>query len=147
MGPNFAVRQEPAFWAAPLKATLSRPLDPLTSSDHHSDTNVTFVCAGAETVEWNGLAYLAGLSKVFKARSEEEQCFTVLLPEYEGGTVRKMLGLMSSGEVWATQQEMGELVKLAKALGVSVVFKFFLQVLFMDKLELIFCTVIKCKKK
>ena len=74
---------------------------------------------GDEMVHWNGLAFLASLSPLFRPRSEEEQRFTVLLPDYNASLVKKLLLLLSLGTSTVKPEEVNMLAGLAKDLGVS----------------------------
>ena len=82
-------------------------------------SNTTFVCANDERLEWNGLAYLSSISSIFWARSNEEQHFTVLVPDYKISIVRKLLLLISTGFAIVKSFEVNELTELASDLGVS----------------------------
>ena len=81
--------------------------------------NIKFICANGGIVTWNGLPFLATMSHLFQARSGEEQDFTVHLPDYEGGLLKKLLILMTTGEVHFRDDELVELQGLIKDLGVS----------------------------
>ena len=83
--------------------------------------NVTFVCANDEKLDWNGLAYLASMSPMFKARSGEEQHFTVLVPDYCISLLRKLLLLISCGFSIVRQFEVKDLTKLVSDLGVRMI--------------------------
>ena len=72
-------------------------------------------------VSWNGLAFLASLSPLFRPRSEEEQRFTVLIPEYSASLVRKLLLFLSLGSSAIQPREVKSLAQLAKDLGVSYI--------------------------
>ena len=83
--------------------------------------NVTFVCANDEKLDWNGLAYLASMSPMFKARSGEEQHFTVLVPDYCISLLRKLLLLISCGFSIVRQFEVKDLTRLVSDLGVRMI--------------------------
>ena len=105
------------LWSKPLQDHFARPLISDTKKTH---CNVTFICAYSEKVKWNGLAYLATMSSLFKARSDEEQHFVVLLPDYGAGIVRKLLLFISTGASICKTNEFHVLTDLAKHLGVSL---------------------------
>ena len=106
------------LWSRPLKSHISSSL---LSSSEESFTNIVFICADNEKITWNALAYLATLSKLFQARSSEEQHFTVHLPDYGAGLVRKLLLLLSTGVSFVRANEVDTLARLAKDLGVSLI--------------------------
>ena len=84
--------------------------------------NLTAVCLGGRRVGWNGLPYLSAMSSLFRARSGEEQHFTLLLPDYSSVVVTKVLRLLASGEVEVNNDsEREEMKKLLGDLGVSQV--------------------------
>ena len=103
-------------WAKELQTHLAAPLLlPL----NEAPCNIVFACQEDEMVHWNGLAFLASLSPLFRPRSEEEQRFTVLLPEYNASLVKKLLLLLSLGTSTVKPEEVNMLAGLAKDLGVS----------------------------
>ena len=104
------------LWSGPILDHLSKPL---LSNDSTTPCNVVFVCTYGEEVPWNGLPYLASMSSLFQPRTAEEQYFTVHLPDYEAGTVRKLLLLISKGVAILRANEVPVLNKLAKDLSVS----------------------------
>ena len=103
-------------WSKEFQAHLAAPL---LAAKENQPGNVIFVCRYDERVTWNGLPYLASLSKLFRPRSGEEQKFTVMVPDYSAGLVRKLLLLISLGASVVRQYELEELTQLAKGLGVS----------------------------
>ena len=105
-----------ASWCEGLQANLSANLT--SSSSSTPDTNVTFLCDQGDQLRWHGLAYLATLSRLFVPLSGEEQKLTVLMPGYDGHVLRKLLLLLTSGEVVTTQGEMEDLQVVANDLGV-----------------------------
>ena len=106
-------------WSRPLRDHLTKPL--LSKDTHNDICNVTFVCDKQERIKWNGLAYLASLSKIFRPRSREEQNFMVFLPDYGVDIVKKLLFLLAMGVSIIKRSEIEELSKLTKDLGVSFV--------------------------
>ena len=102
-------------WSQALQAHLAKPLTNSAGGDH---SNVTFICRGGEKLRWNGLAYLASLSAMFRPRSGEEQHFTILLPGYGAALVTKLLKLLSTGEAVMANQEVEHIEQLANDLGV-----------------------------
>ena len=102
-------------WCEPLKDYLSNAL---ISTHDQSQCNVTFVCSNNERLSWSGLGYLSSLSPLFKARSEEEQCFTIMIPDYQVSYMRKLLLLLSTGWAVAKSSELNDLTTLIKDLGV-----------------------------
>ena len=111
------------LWTRPILDQLAKPL---LSQDHQIPCNIVFVCAYAEQVTWNGLPYLASMSPLFQARSNEEQRFTVHLPDYGAGTVRKLLLLICMGASIVKANEVEVLAGLARDLGVRFVKRSFL---------------------
>ena len=102
-------------WCEPLKDYLSHSLDP---THNQGLCNVTFVSSNNERLSWSGLGYLSSLSPLFKARSEEEQCFTIMIPDYQVSYMRKLLLLLSTGWAVAKSSELNDLTTLIKDLGV-----------------------------
>ena len=87
------------------------------SLDKDAFRNVTFACQDAK-VTWSGLAILAGMSDLFKPGAEREQRFTVHLPDYRSGLVRKFLKLISTGQAMVRGEEQEAMGSLAKDLMV-----------------------------
>ena len=56
---------------------------------------------------------------MFQARSQEEQVFTVIVPDHRAEVVKKLLRLVSTGVVEGTFKDSQEIDLLAKSLGVS----------------------------
>ena len=101
------------FWSKTFQSHLG------INNKASDNSNITFVCSGFEVVAWNGLAYLACISRLIAARSKEEQNFTLMLPDYEAELVKQFLDLIVTGEVVATKEEVSQLGNLVKDLGVS----------------------------
>ena len=94
---------------------MTRPLIKQTTGN-----NIKFCCKGQKEVTWNGLPYLASMSTMLKARSGEEQRFIVFMPEYDAGIVKKLLRLITVGEVKVDREEVKVISQLARDLGVRL---------------------------
>ena len=122
-------------WTEPFKDCLTKPL--LCPQEQEGNSNVTFVCSNSENILWNGLPFLSSLSPLFKARSGEEQNFTIMIPDYQSSCARNLLLLLSMGSALVSSGEMDEITCLAKDLGVRnciynlFAFTFFRSLLFM----------------
>ena len=88
-------------WTESFKTHLAAPLFSPTDEKN----NVRFICRDNEEFSWNGLAYLGSLSAIITPRSEEEQRFTVMLPDYAAPMVRKLILLISTGAVMIRSHE------------------------------------------
>ena len=112
------LRHRTDLWLQTLQDCLGQPLR--NPKEEQNFTNITFLCKGNQKVAWNGLAYLATFSKLFKPRLEEEQNYTVFLPDYRAKIVLKLLDLLSTGTTIAKRKDASQLTQLAKDLVVSL---------------------------
>ena len=114
-----SIESKDNLWLTSIQDHLSRPLLEQSGQSH---CDITFVCFNNEKVAWNGFAYLASLSGLFRPRSEEEPSCTMMLPDFPADVVRKFLLLLSTGSVDITELEAGQITQLTTALGVSTHF-------------------------
>ena len=107
----------PSTWLDNVQRHLSR-----TQADINDD--VAFVCAGGETVQWNGLAYLAVLSSLFSPCPPCSAPFcprtrvTVVVPDRPADTVRSAIRFLSTGKVEGGLAETVAVWGFLKELGV-----------------------------
>ena len=90
------------------------------ASDPLSD--VTFVCAGGEAVEWRGRNILEAVSSVVRASpwasASSSAAAVVLIPSRRGSLVRKVLLLLSGVPVDVAKAEMPFVYEVFNDLGV-----------------------------